>query len=115
MYEKFLGPKEAEIKRKAYLAAAKAGFRLMKKDVATVGEAAIVDAEKILKEKADLERVASLKGLDFEKDVMLKQMQIDAAILKKDPTKLNQTIQFIQDNIKKCMVIKLQCRSKIGC
>jgi hypothetical protein len=94
MFEKFLGPKEAEIKRKAYLAAAKAGFRLMKKDVATVGEAAIVDAEKILKEKADLERVAALKGLDFEKDVMLKQMQIDAAILKKDPSKLEQTIQF---------------------
>ena len=94
MYEKFLGPKEAEIKRKAYLAAAKAGFRLMKKDVATVGEAAIVDAERILKEKSDLERVAALKGLDFEKDVMLKQMSIDAAILKKDPTKLNQTISF---------------------
>ena len=94
MYEKFLGPKEAEIKRKAYLAAAKAGFRLMKKDAATVGEAAIVDAERILKEKSDLERIASLKGLDFEKDIMLKQMSIDAAILKKDPTKLNQTIAF---------------------
>jgi len=101
MYEKFLGPKEAEIKRKAYLAAAKAGFRLMKKDLATVGEAAIVDAEKILKEKRDLEKVAALKGLDFEKDVMLKQMSIDAAILKKDPTKLNQTISFYKRQFKK--------------
>jgi hypothetical protein len=101
MFEKFLGPKEAEIKRKAYLAAAKAGFRLMKKDVATVGEAAIVDAERILKEKSDLERVAALKGLDFEKDVMLKQMSIDAAILKKDPTKLNQTISFYKRQFKK--------------
>jgi hypothetical protein len=101
MFEKFLGPKEAEIKRKAYLAAAKAGFRLMKKDVATVGEAAIVDAERILKEKSDLERVAALKGLDFEKDIMLKQMSIDAAILKKDPTKLNQTISFYKRQFKK--------------
>ena len=101
MFEKFLGPKEAEIKRKAYLAAAKAGFRLMKKDIATVGEAAIVDAEKILKEKSDLERVAALKGLDFEKDIMLKQMSIDAAILKKDPTKLNQTISFYKRQFKK--------------
>ena len=112
MFEKFLGPKEAEIKEKAYLAAAKAGFRLMKKDVATVGEAAIVDAEKILKEKADLERVAALKGLDFEKDVMLKQMQIDAAILKKDPSKLEQTIQFYTRQYKKCMVIKLQMQKQ---
>ena len=101
MFEKFLGPKEAEIKRKAYLAAAKAGFRLMKKDVATVGEAAIVDAERILKEKSDLKRVAALKGLDFEKDVMLKQMSIDAAILKKDPSKLEQTIQFYTRQYKK--------------
>ena len=101
MFEKFLGPKEAEIKRKAYLAAAKAGFRLMKKDIATVGEAAIVDAERILKEKSDLERVAALKGLDFEKDIMLKQMSIDAAILKKDPTKLNQTISFYKRQFKK--------------
>ena len=100
MFEKFLGPKEAEIKRKAYLAAAKAGFRLMKKDVATVGEAAIVDAEKILKEKADLERVAALKGLDFEKDMLINQMKIDAKLLSKDPSRLMQMENFYTQRFK---------------
>ena len=100
MFEKFLGPKEAEIKRKAYLAAAKAGFRLMKKDVATVGEAAIVDAERILKEKADLKRVAALKGLDFEKDMLLNQMKIDAKILSKDPSRLMQMENFYTQRFK---------------
>jgi hypothetical protein len=100
MFEKFLGPKEAEIKRKAYLAAAKAGFRLMKKDVATVGEAAIVDAERILKEKSDLKRVAALKGLDFEKDMLINQMKIDAKILSKDPSRLMQMENFYTQRFK---------------
>jgi len=101
MYEKFLGPKEAEIKRKAYLAAAKFGVRLINMDAPAAIEAGIVDAEKLLKEKSDLTRIASLKGLEFEKDMMIQQMKLDAAALRKDPTKLEQTIQFYTRQYKK--------------
>jgi hypothetical protein len=71
MFEKYLSPQAAEVKRDAFLAVAKLGFRLMNQSVGEAGLASVEDFEKIGKEKRQLRALAAMKGLDYEKDVVL--------------------------------------------
>ena len=50
MFEKYLSPQAAEVKRDAFLAVAKLGFRLMNQSVGEAGLASVEDFEKIGKE-----------------------------------------------------------------
>ena len=82
MFEKYLSPEAAEIKRDAFLAVAKAGFRLMNKSVAEAGLESVEDFEKIAKEKRQLRALAAMKGLDFEKDIMIADKKLKIAAIK---------------------------------
>ena len=80
MFEKYLSPEAAEIKRDAFLAVAKAGFRLMNKSIGEAGIESVEDFEKISREKRQIRALAAMKGLDFEKDVMIadKKLRLQA-------------------------------------
>jgi hypothetical protein len=107
MFEKYLSPEAAEIKRDAFLAVAKAGFRLMNKSVAEAGIESVEDFEKIAKEKRQLKALAAMKGLDFEKDIMIadKKLKLQAMKLgeldsfEKKALELRQGLQSLYPNV----------------
>lgn len=95
MYEKYLGPKEAETKRRAWLNVAKLGFRLMNKDVAEAGLESAADFEKLLAEQASLKKLAALKGLDYEKDVKIASLKLAA----KEPSAYKQKMSTFKEGV----------------
>ena len=107
MFEKYLSPEAAEIKRDAFLAVAKAGFRLMNKSVAEAGLESVEDFEKIAKEKRQLRALAAMKGLDFEKDIMIADKKLKIAAIKagkldsfeKKSLELKQGLQSLYPNV----------------
>ena len=82
MFEKYLSPQAAEVKRDAFLAVAKLGFRLMNQSVGEAGLASVEDFEKIGKEKRQLRALAAMKGLDYEKDVVLADKKLRLSLAK---------------------------------
>lgn len=95
MYEKYLGPQEAETKRRAWLNVAKLGFRLMNKDVAEAGLESAADFEKVMAEEASLKRLAALKGLDYEKDVKIASLKLAA----KEPSAYKQKMATFKEGL----------------
>ena len=82
MFDKYLSPQAAEVKRDAFLAVAKLGFRLMNKPVGEAGLESVEDFEKINKEKRQLRALSAMKGLDFEKDIMIADKKLKIAAIK---------------------------------
>ena len=82
MFDKYLSPQAAEVKRDAFLAVAKLGFRLMNKPVGEAGLESVEDFEKISREKRQLRALSAMKGLDFEKDIMIEDRKLRIAAIK---------------------------------
>ena len=124
MFEKYLSPEAAEIKRDAFLAVAKAGFRLMNKSVAEAGIESVEDFEKIAKEKRQLRALAAMKGLDFEKDIMIADKKLKIAAIKagkldsfeKKSLELKNGLQSLYPNVSSTYIdgVASQVRTKGG-
>jgi len=124
MFEKYLSPEAAEIKRDAFLAVAKAGFRLMNKSVGEAGLESVEDFEKIAKEKRQLRALAAMKGLDFEKDIMIADKKLKIAAIKagkldsfeKKSLELKQGLQSLYPNVSPTFIdgVSAQVRVKGG-
>lgn len=95
MYEKYLGPQEAETKRRAWLNTAKLGFRLMSKDVSEAGLESAEDFEKLIAEQASLKKLAALKGLDYEKDVKIAALKL----ANKEPSAYTQKMETFTNGV----------------